>query len=80
MGKTRNGARTFLNYMAIACRLSHIAGFRTGLDRILGTDSAQLVWDLWEPMCSLVEGLIAQDNYYNKIDYLEEGVTEDIGM
>lgn len=79
LGSIRNGARTFLNVMAKACKFTHMPGFVTGLRGILGEESADNVLALWYPLCSLIEVLIASDNYFNQIDYLEEGVTEDIG-
>lgn len=80
MGRTVNGARSFLDIIAKACRLSHTPGFVTGLRTILGTEDADTLYALWSPFCSLVETLIAADNYYNKVDYQEETTgSEDIG-
>jgi hypothetical protein len=80
MGLTRNGARTFLTIISHACKLSHIPGFVLGLRTILGTDPADTLYALWTPLCSFVEVLIASDNYFNKVDYVEEEVgSEDVG-
>ena len=80
MGITRNGARTFLDVMAKACKLSHMPGFVTGLRTILGQEAADNVYALWSPLCSLIEVLIASDNYFNQVDYVEEAdESEDIG-
>lgn len=80
MGITRNGARTFLNVMAKACKLSHTSGFVTGLNSILGPENAGQVYALWTPLCALIETLIAADNYFNQVDFVdEEGDTEDMG-
>jgi hypothetical protein len=80
MGTTVNGARTFLNILHKACKLSHMNGFVTGLRGILGTEVANDVYALWTPLCSLIEVLVANDNYFNQIDYVrEDDVGEDIG-
>ena len=68
MGLTRNGARTFLDVVAKACRLSHMPGFRAGLDHILGADAAADLYALWTPFCNMVDSLIALDSWYNKRD------------
>lgn len=68
MGALRNGARTFLNVIAKACQLSRIPGFKTGLDNILGPSKADQLMVVWEPLCALVDTLIAADNYYNQVD------------
>ncbi len=79
MGITRNGARTYLTVIAYACKLSHMPGFVTGLRKILGEEAADNIYALWTPFCSLVEVLVASDNYYNKVDYVEEAEgSEDI--
>jgi len=72
MGEIRNGARTFLNLMKTACRLSHLPGFQTGLERILGASRADDVLQIWNPLCIVIEGLVATDNFYNKIDTVAE--------
>ena len=68
MGTNRNGARTFLTIIAKCCQLSHMPGFRTGVDRILGEDSSADLIAVWTPLCTLVETLIAGDDYWNKRD------------
>lgn len=68
MASNRNGARTFLFIMQKACRLSHMAGFRGGLDRILGPDAANDFYTLWTPACNMLESIIAMDDYFNKRD------------
>jgi hypothetical protein len=68
MGSSRNGARTFLTVIAHACRLSHLPGFRSGLDTILGPDAAADLYGFWTPLCSFVDSLIALDDWYNKRD------------
>ena len=68
MAKTRTGARTFLFLMQRACRLSHTAGFRTGLTQILGPDAATDFYTLWTPACTMLESIIALDDYFNKRD------------
>jgi hypothetical protein len=80
MGNIRNGARTFLTIISHACKLSHLPGFVTGLRNILGTEGADNLYALWTPLCSLVEVLIASDNYFNKVDMVDEpGDSEDQG-
>lgn len=68
MAGRRSGARTFLNVVLQACRLSHIAGFRTGLRNILGADPADELYGFWTPFCEYVESLVALDDYFNKRD------------
>lgn len=68
MGTIRNGARSFLNLMAKACKLSKTPGFRSGLSTILGEPEATNFFALWDPMCSFVDTLIGLDNWYNQID------------
>jgi hypothetical protein len=72
MGVIVNGARTFLNLLAKACKLSHKPGFTTGVSVILGPETATALLALWYPLCVAVEGLIAQDNFYNQIDTVPE--------
>ena len=68
MGDIRNGARTFLNLLQKCCKLSHLPGFRLGVSRILGagSDSFFVVWD---PLCAVVDTLVAADNWFNQVDY-----------
>jgi len=68
MGKTRNGARTFLFILQKACHLSHMAGFRNGLSTILGPDAAADFYALWTPACTMLESIINLDDYFNKRD------------
>jgi hypothetical protein len=80
MGFNRNGARTFLDVIAHACKLSRLPGFRGGLDRILGPDVAAELVAVWEPFCAVVDTLIALDDWYNKKDATtpSEGQGEDL--
>ena len=75
MGSIRNGARTFLVGMAYACKLSRMPGFRNGLRSILGSENGDAVFALWEPLCLIVDSLIAADNYFNRKDYLDDDDT-----
>ena len=75
MGVSRNGARTFLNVMAKACKLSRLPGFRAGLNTILGTANATELFGLWEPLCLFVDGLVALDNFYNQKDTADDDST-----
>lgn len=80
MGSIRNGARTFLNLMAKACRLSKLPGFRAGLNSILGDTKGDQFFALWDPLCAFIDVLVGLDNWYNQIDYREEQAgDEDIG-
>jgi hypothetical protein len=72
MGFSRNGARTFLDVIAKACRLSRLPGFQGGLVRILGTTAYEELIAVWEPFCTVVDALIAVDNWYNKKDAAAE--------
>ena len=79
MGTIRNGARSVLNILAKACKLSHLPGFRPALNGILGVDVTNDFYVVWTPLCNFVETLIAADNWFNQIDYLQEVAgTEDI--
>lgn len=79
MGTIRNGARSLLNLLSHACKLSHLPGFRVGLTGILGGDVVADFYVVWTPLCNFVETLIAADNWFNQIDYQQEVAdTEDI--
>ena len=71
MGITRNGARTYLDVIAKACKLSRLPGFRTGLAHILGTGNANDLFAAWELFCLIVDGLIAGDDYFNRKDHVD---------
>jgi len=74
MGTTRNGARSALNLLAKACKMSRLPGFRSGITSILGaTDGAEFL-AAWDTMCGVIDLLIGADNYFNQIDYQEETV------
>lgn len=72
MGQIRNGARTFLNIMWHACRLSRLNGFRGAVARILGDANATAFFTLWDPTCAFVEVLVGNDNWFNQIDATAE--------
>lgn len=72
MGFNRNGARTFLDVIAKACKLSRLPGFQGGLRRILGNAEADTLLAVWEPFCAVVDILVATDNWYNKRDHVDE--------
>lgn len=78
MGITRNGARTFLNLLKEICKLSHLPGFRIGLNTIMGVETATSLLGLWDPLCVLVDVLVASDNYFNQKDNQnDDGTGED---
>ena len=80
MGDIRNGARTVLNLLQKCCRLSHLPGFRKGISTILGGDVGTEFFLLWDPFCAFIDVLVASDNWFNQIDFVEEVATsEDIG-
>ena len=68
MGTIRNGARSFLDVIAQACRLSRFPGFVTGLNTILGPEDASALIAVWTPFCAVVDALIASDNWFNRKD------------
>ena len=70
--KIRSGARTVLNLLKAACRLTHTAGFREGVTRILGPESATDFFAAWDVACPIIESIVSADNYYNKIDKAPE--------
>jgi len=72
MGSTRNGARSALNLVAKACRLSRTPGFRTGIAEILGAGNGADFLVAWDALCVVVDLLIGADNFYNQIDFVEE--------
>lgn len=72
MGAQRNGARTALNLIAKACKLSRLPGFRVGISNILGAPTAVDFFAVWDPFCAVVELLIGADDFYNQVDYQEE--------
>jgi hypothetical protein len=71
MGVNRNGARSYLDVIQKACKLSRLPGFRTGLTRILGTGNSAALFDAWEPFCLIVDGIIAGDDYFNRKDHID---------
>lgn len=72
MGASRNGARTFLTVLHAACKLSHLPGFATGLKKIIGADIYGTFQALWEPLCTYVDFLVANDDWFNQKDYHED--------
>lgn len=81
MGLTRNGARTFLNLMAKACKMSRLPGFRAGVISVLGPEAATNILGLWDPLCAAIDVLIGLDNWYNQRDTADDDSTgEDTGL
>lgn len=70
--KIRTGARTFLNVIARACKLSHIPGFRGGLNQILSVEVTDRFYMVWTPFCAFVDTLVEADNWYNKKDHTDD--------
>lgn len=71
--RTRTGARTFLDIMRRACKLSHMPGFVTGLNLIIGETNGSALYNLWTPLCTLIESLIALDDVFNQVDASSQG-------
>lgn len=72
MGFNRNGARSFLDIIAKACKLSHLPGFWGGVRRILGNENADALQAVWGPFCAVVDVIIAADDWYNRKDHNAE--------
>jgi hypothetical protein len=77
MGTQRNGARSALNLIAKACKLSRTSGWRAGIISILGPTEAANFFAVWDPFCGVVDVLIGLDNFYNQIDYVEESAGDE---
>lgn len=78
MGTKVNGARSFLNLLEKACQMSRMRGFRTGLNGILGTETATALLAVWEPACLVVDAIVAVDNFFNQRDTQnDDGAGED---
>lgn len=82
MGSIRSGARSFLNLMAKACKLSKTPGFSLVMAEILGTQVAADFFALWNPLCTFVDALVAADNWFNQKDFKHEagGGAEDVTL
>lgn len=72
MGTQRNGARTALNLIARACKLSKSNGWRAGIIAIFGSAQANEFFAVWDPFCTFVDIAVGLDNWYNQIDQSEE--------
>jgi hypothetical protein len=72
MGVQRNGARTFLNVLHHACKLSRLPGFTPGIGRILEPGDADPLLAAWAAVCTIVDGLVAADNYFNQLDTVND--------
>jgi len=81
MGTQRNGARSALNLVAKACKMSRLPGWRVGITSILGADLATDFFAVWDPFCAVVDLAIGADNFYNQLDYQNEpGPGEDLSI
>lgn len=81
MGVNRNGARTSLDLLKKVCQLSHLPGFVQGVRAIIGEPETTELLAAWATVCTIVEALIAADNFYNRIDFVQEQEdTEDISL
>jgi hypothetical protein len=72
MGTQRNGARSALNLLAKACKMSRLPGFRVGITNILGSVEGAEFLVAWDATCIVIDALIGADNFFNQIDYQEE--------
>jgi hypothetical protein len=68
MAKTRTGARKALDILRVACRLSHIPGFRNGVNEILGANRAADFFSVWDPFCSTLDLIMSEDDFFNRMD------------
>ena len=72
MGLQRNGARTFLNILHHACKLSHLPGFVAAIGRILGPEKGAELLTVWQAVCDVIELAVASDNFYNQLDTVND--------
>lgn len=72
MAKKRTGARTVLDELRKACRLTHHRSFRDGITAILGAEGATDFFAVWDTTCPIIEAIVNLDNYFNKIDKVPE--------
>lgn len=79
MGSIRNGARTFLNILHKACKLSKLPGFKPGLIGILGPEDGLVLFQAWDVVCVVVDGLVTADNFYNQIDTVAQMTGDEDG-
>lgn len=72
MGLKVNGARSVLNLLRKACKLTHKVGFRQAIINILGPETATDFFAIWDVACPIIEAIVSADNYFNKIDKVAE--------
>lgn len=70
--RVRTGARTMLELIQRACRLSHLPGFRPAVIAILGDSNGPSFLNLWDPLCALVDTLVAADDWFAQKDFNPE--------
>lgn len=70
--RVRTGARTALDAIQTACRMSHLPGFRPAVLAILGDSNGLSLLNLWDPLCALVDTLVAADDWFNQKDFSPE--------
>jgi hypothetical protein len=66
--KTRTGARSFLDILLKACRLSHTPGFVAGMAVIAGPAFTAEFMAAWSPVCLVLEAASAADDEFNRKD------------
>lgn len=71
--RSRTGARTFLDIMVKACRLSHMPAFTAGITLIMGETNGLALLNLWYPICAFIETLVAADDFFNQVDAGSQG-------
>ena len=69
MGQRRNGSSTWIVALQLACRLSHMPGFLTGLRNMIGTENADALYALWTPLCDFIEDYRTTDDWPFKKDF-----------
>lgn len=79
MGLKRNGAATWVKYIQLACKLSHLPGFKGGLDRMIGVTNSDNFYSLWTPLCEAIELYTATDDWPFKKD-VSGGEPQDIDL
>ena len=77
MGLKITGARSVLNFLKNACRLTHHEGFRVGIINILGAERATDFFAVWDVACPVIEAIVTADNYFNKIDKRAENTGDE---
>ena len=79
MGQKRNGSSSWVKLILIACRMSHMPGFKAGLNQMVGVTAADNFYSLWTPLCEAIEVYQATDDWAFKKDF-SGGEPQDINV